>query len=178
MLTDPDEIRRLAEIHAAEDVEFRRHIHNHHISDQPMRERVAELLADYPCTECANCCRATRVPVDGGEIRAIASHLGMEAARVEQFYTEKGDEPGEVLLRHESGACVFLSGGQCMVYDARPGACRTFPAIALHEGHLGNRMSSVCRQAAICPIVFEALEEFKHLTGFHPKRRAVEPHGG
>jgi hypothetical protein len=32
-------------------------------------------------------------------------------------------------------------------------------------------MTSVCRQAAICPVVFEALEEFKHLTGFHPKAR-------
>lgn len=172
MLTDPAEIRRLAEQHAAEDVEFRRFVHNHHVSDHPLRERVARLLSCFDCRECANCCRETRVPVSDREIEAIAADLKMESGRVKQLYTERGDSPDEILLKQADDACVFLDGGLCLVYDARPEPCRQFPAIALHADLLGNRMSSVCRQAAICPVVFEALEEFKHLVGFHPKRRA------
>ncbi len=172
MLTDPAEIRRLAEQHADEDVEFRRLVHNHHVPDHPLRERVAGLLAGFDCRQCANCCRETRVPVSEGEIEAIAAGLNMESGHVRRFYTERGDSPDETLLKQVDDACVFLDGGLCMIYDTRPEPCRQFPAIALHADLLGNRMSSVCRQAAICPVVFEALEEFKHLVGFHAKRRA------
>jgi hypothetical protein len=171
MLTDPDEVRRLARLHEAEDLEFRRYVHDHHISDRPLRERVAGLLAEFDCTKCGNCCRQTRVEVSEVEIAAIAEDLAMDAGKVKQMYTERGADSSEVLLDQPGGACVFLDGGLCMVYEARPEACRQFPAIALHADLLGNRMSSVCRQAGICPVVFEALEEFKHLTGFHPKRR-------
>lgn len=169
MLTDPDEIRRLARQHEVEDLEFRRHIHDHHISDRPLRQRVSELLEVFDCTKCANCCRQTRVQVSGSEIEAIAAHLAMDPAEVRRLYAERGEDSSETLVRQQNDECVFLDGGLCMVYKARPEACRQFPAIALHADLLGNRMPSVCRQAAICPVVFEALEEFKHLTGFHPK---------
>ena len=172
MLTDLVQIRRLAHQHEAEDLEFRRHIHARHISDLPLRHRVAALLDSFDCTKCANCCRQTRVPVTPAEISAIAASLSMDPNRVRQLYTQPGDTSSEILLAHHDDACVFLDRGLCLVYDARPLPCRQFPAIALHAHLLGNRLSSVCRQAAICPVVFEALEEFKHLTGFHPKRRS------
>jgi hypothetical protein len=172
MLTDLDEIRRLARQHAAEDLEFRRHVHDRHISIQPLRERVAALLETFDCKSCGNCCRQTRVSAAADEIAAIAAFLGMDAGRVKQLYTERGDDSSETLLKQQDDSCVFLDGGLCMVYEARPEACRQFPAIALHADLLGNRLPSVCRQAAICPVVFEALAEFKHLTGFHPKARA------
>lgn len=171
MLRDPDEIRRLAREHVAEDVEFRRFVHDHHISDYPLRERVASLLAGFDCKTCANCCRRTRVPVSEAEIAAVAADLRLEPGDVRQHCTVPGDAPGETLLRQVTDACVFLDRGDCMVYDARPEPCRQFPAITLHADLLGNRMSSVCWQAGVCPAVFEGLEEFKHLVGFHPKRR-------
>lgn len=171
MLTDPVEIRRLARQHEAEDLEFRRHIHDHHISDHPLRQRAAELLDGFDCTKCSNCCRQTRVQVSDGEIEAIAAYLAMDAGEVGRLYTERGDDSAETLLKQPDGECVFLDDGLCLLYEARPEACKQFPAIALHADLLGNRMPSVCRQAAICPVVFEALEEFKHLTGFHPKHQ-------
>lgn len=171
MLTDPAEIRRRAREHASEDVEFRRYLHNHHISDHPLRERVAELIAAFDCRKCANCCRQTRVPVSEAEIRAIAAELKMTPREAGRLCTEKGETPGEVLLKQTSDACVFLDDGLCIVYDARPEPCRQFPAIALHADLLGNRMSSVCRQASICPVVYEGLEEFKHRVGFHHRKQ-------
>jgi Fe-S-cluster containining protein len=172
MLTDLDELRRLAHAHAAEDLEFRRHVHDHHISDHPLRQHVAGLLASFDCQECANCCRETRVPVSDGEVATIAACLKMTPWEAARMYTEKGEEAGEILIRQMNGQCIFLDRGQCIVYEARPEPCRQFPAIALHADLLGNRMSSVCRQASICPVVFEALEEFKRKTGFrarHPR---------
>ncbi|HNY41959.1 MAG TPA: YkgJ family cysteine cluster protein [Bryobacteraceae bacterium] len=171
MLTNPDELRRRAQEHSAEDLEFRRHVRDHHISDHPLRERVAELLGGIDCRECANCCRETRVPINEAEIRAIAAELKMTPWEARRLYTETGEEAGEILIKQASDQCVFLDSGQCLVYGARPEPCRQFPAITLHADVLGNRMSSVCRQASICPVVYEALEEFKHTTGFHPRKR-------
>jgi Fe-S-cluster containining protein len=172
MLTDLVEIRRRAQEHAREDVEFRRYVHNHHISDQPLRTRVAELLATFDCSSCANCCRQTRVPVSEAEMGAIARELKMTPFEARRMYTEKGETAEELLIRQCGDECVFLDEGECMVYAARPEPCGQFPAIALHADLLGNRMSSVCWQAAICPIVYEALEEFKHNVGFRPGKRA------
>lgn len=170
MLTDLAEIRRLAQEHAAEDMEFRRHIHDHHISDHPLREHVAGLLEGFDCQQCANCCRATRVPVSETEIVVIASLLKMTPWEAARMYTEKGEEAGEIFIRQPDGQCVFLDGGQCIIYESRPEPCKQFPAIALHADLLGNRMSSVCRQASICPVVFEALKQFKHRVGFRPRK--------
>lgn len=172
MQTDLEELKRRAQAHLAEDIEFRRYVRDHHISDHPLRERVAELLAGVDCQQCANCCRETRVPVTRAEIASIAAHLRMTPWEVGRMYTETGEGKDEILLKQTGGQCVFLDHGQCITYAARPEPCRQFPAIALHADLLGNRMSSVCRQASICPVVFEALEEFKHRTGFHARNLA------
>jgi uncharacterized protein len=69
-------------------------------------------------------------------------------------------------LRQPRGECVFLDGTLCMIYDARPRACRDFPHLALNHGTLGARMSSIERNAWLCPIVFNTLEAFKRALGF------------
>jgi Fe-S-cluster containining protein len=102
----------------------------------------------------------------------MAACLNMDPGDVLRLCTVPGDNSSETLLKQDNDACIFLDSGLCMVYEARPGACSQFPAIALHANLLGNRMSSVCRQAAICPVVFQALDEFKRLTGFRPKHRS------
>ena len=33
----------------------------------------------------------------------------------------------------------------------------------------GGRQSSLARWAALCPIIFNALENYKHRTGYHPR---------
>jgi Fe-S-cluster containining protein len=53
-----------------------------------------------------------------------------------------------------------------MIYKARPKACRDFPHVAVGKHSLGSRQSSLARWAPLCPIIFNALEEYKHLTGY------------
>jgi Fe-S-cluster containining protein len=64
--------------------------------------------------------------------------------------------------------CIFLDGNLCMIYEARPKTCRDFPHVAVGTHSLGGRPSSLRRWAALCPIIFNALESYKHLTGFRP----------
>jgi len=56
---------------------------------------------------------------------------------VRRRFTEKGEEPGEVILRHQQDkifgtACCFLDleTRRCTVYDHRPGVCKTYPEAA------------------------------------------------
>ena len=71
-----------------------------------------------------------------------------------------------ILLNSREG-CVFLDGNLCMIYEARPKTCRTFPFVAVGNHSLGGRPSSLARWAALCPIIYNALESYKHLTGYH-----------
>jgi Fe-S-cluster containining protein len=54
-----------------------------------------------------------------------------------------------------------------MIYEARPKTCRNFPHVAVGTPSLGGRPSSLARWAALCPIIYNALESYKHLTGYH-----------
>jgi hypothetical protein len=42
-----------------------------------------------------------------------------------------------------------------------------FPHVAVGKHSLGSRQSSLARWAPLCPIIVNALEEYKHLTGYH-----------
>jgi Fe-S-cluster containining protein len=71
-------------------------------------------------------------------------------------------------LRNSEEECVFLDGNLCMIYEVRPKTCRDFPHVAIGAHSLGGRQSSHARWAALRPITFNALESYKHLTGYRP----------
>jgi Fe-S-cluster containining protein len=88
---------------------------------------------------------------------------------VERLYTVPDqDAPGSRILRSSKDGCVFLDGNLCLIYDARPKTCRDFPHLAIGTHSLGSRPSSLARWAALCPIIFNAIEQYKRVTGFHP----------
>ncbi len=168
MVTDLVEIRRLAESKQVENLDFRRYLRARHQPFEPFQALASELRNHIDCTTCANCCRHTVVSVGCAEIDAIASYLGMEAAGVIRQYTSPDPAvPAARVLVNRNDACTFLDGNLCMIYTARPAACRDFPRLT-HS--LGGRMSSLCRNAWFCPIIFNALESYKHLVGYHSAR--------
>jgi Fe-S-cluster containining protein len=171
VVTDLVEIRRLAESKRVEYLDFRRYLRARHHPFEPFQALANEMQKHINCTTCANCCRHTIVSVGRAEIDAIASHLGIEAADVIRQYTSPDPGvPAAIVLLNRNDACAFLDGNLCMIYAARPAACRNFPHLAPGAPSLGGRMSSLCRNAWFCPVIFNALESYKHLVGYHPAR--------
>jgi Fe-S-cluster containining protein len=109
------------------------------------------------------------VSVNRSEIELIAEYIGTTPEAAVRLYTVPDPEvPALRPLRNSKDGCVFLDGNVCMIYEARPKTCRDFPYVAVGTHSLGGRQSSLARWATLCPIIFNALERSKHLTGYHP----------
>jgi Fe-S-cluster containining protein len=171
VVIDLAEVFRLGTAKAEENLAFRRYLRAHHYADKPFQILASEVQRHIDCTACANCCRQSLVPVNEREIETIAWHLGTAPEAVRRLYTiPDPDAPSSRILRNSRGGCVFLDGNLCMIYEARPKTCRNFPHIAAGTHSLGGRHSSLARWAALCPIIYNALETHKHVTGYnqHP----------
>jgi Fe-S-cluster containining protein len=180
VVTDLAEIFRLGTAKAEENLEFRRYLSAHGVDEKPFQVIAADIQKQIDCTSCANCCRCSIVSVSDREITDIATHLGATPEAVSRAYTVPDPEaPSRRILASSRQGCVFLSGNLCSIYAARPKACRDFPHVGADTHTLGGRPSSHARWAALCPIIFNAIETYKHLTGFHPHhataKRAGQP---
>lgn len=166
MVTDLAEVFRLGTEKAEENLAFRRYLAERHYPEGPFQILASEVQKHIDCTICANCCKHSTVDVTASDIAQIARHLGATPQSVTELYTvPSADHKGRELKSDNTG-CVFLSGNLCMIYDARPTPCREFPHIAPGSHTLGGRHSSHGRWAALCPIIYNALEAYKTVTGY------------
>src|ERR1039458_4606760 len=78
------------------------------------------------------------------------------------------DSPRARTLRSGKRGCVFLEDSRCAIYPARPEACRGFPHVAPGTHSPGARMASLCRWIRFYPVLFNAVETYKHLVGYRP----------
>jgi Fe-S-cluster containining protein len=169
LVTDPDQVRRLAKSKEVENLHFRRYLHAHNVPTAPFQILAHEIEQRTDCTQCANCCRQMIVDVTSAEIKTIAEYLGLPLDEVMRKHIDP--EPGNSvhkILHNEHDACTFLHGNLCSIYSVRPKACREFPHVAVGAHTLGARMESVCRHAAVCPILLDAIEAFKAHVGYRP----------
>jgi Fe-S-cluster containining protein len=174
VVTDLAEVLRLGTEKAEENLQFRRYLSDHHAREAPFQIIATDIQKEVDCTACANCCRHSIVTVTESDIAAIARHLGVTAESVARLYTTPDpDAPALQTLRSTSpDGCVFLSSDNlCLIYEARPTPCRDFPHVVPGSHSLGGRLASHARWAALCPIIYNALEVYKHLTGYHSRRR-------
>ena len=167
MVTDLAEIRLHAAEKEAENLAFRRHLSAHHHRIEEFQIIAEEVQQQIDCTQCANCCRHTSVSVTHEDIERISRRLDLTAEEVVHKYTTREpDAPALRQLASTSDGCVFLKGNLCSIYTARPKACREFPHIAPCTHSLGGRLESLCRHASLCPIIFNAIEQFKRVVGY------------
>ena len=167
MITDLVQIRLLGEKKRPENERFRRHLKAHDHSDRILR-RVAENVEEQiDCTACANCCRVATVQLSERDVERLARYLRLSPAKfLEQYAAESGEE-GVILRRTEGHGCVFLDDNTCTAYEARPDICQRFPHLVRGNGSIASRMWQFIDRASYCPIVYNSLEEFKAVTGFH-----------
>ena len=88
------------------------------------------------------------------------------AARFLADYTVESATEGRILRRSAETGCVFLSGNECTIYEARPDICQRFPHLVRGQGSIASRMWEFVDRACYCPIVYNSLEAFKEELGF------------
>jgi Fe-S-cluster containining protein len=168
VITDLAEVFRLGTAKVNENLAFRRYLSAHHYTDRPFQILASEVQQNVDCTACANCCRHSVVSVNKSEIEKIAGHIGTTSEAVTRLYTVPDpDAPALRILRNSEEGCAFLDGNLCRIYKARPKTCRDFPHVTVGKHSLGSRQSSLARWAPLCPIIFNALEAYKHVAGYH-----------
>lgn len=166
MVTDLVQIRLLGEKKRDENLRFRVFMKSRDHSDRILR-RIAQGIEDeIDCTICANCCRVATAVVKERDIEHLARFLRISPERFIAEYTTMSEEEGRILRRTEGEGCVFLSGNECTVYEARPDACRRFPHLLRGNGSIASRMWQFVDRACYCPIVYNSLEAFKAEMGY------------
>ncbi len=166
MITDLVQIRTLGEKKRQENLRFRTFMKSRDHSDRILR-RIAQSVEDeIDCTICANCCRVATATVKERDVEHLARFLRISEARFLAEYTTESEDEGRILRRTDAEGCVFLSGNECTVYEARPDACQRFPHVVRGNGSIASRMWQFVDRACYCPIVYNSLEAFKEEMGY------------
>jgi uncharacterized protein len=160
------QIRRAGEKQRGENERFRAWLRRRHNVPERRLKAIAQEIEDaVDCTACANCCRVATTQISERDAERLAKFLGLRPDEFFRDYTVESAEEGRILRRTAEG-CVFLEGNLCSVYEARPQTCQLFPHLVKGNGSLQSRMWDMPDRAVYCPIVFNALEQFKAETGF------------
>lgn len=86
----------------------------------------------FKCTGCGRCCtgKAGYVWVSVEEMQSMANVLNISLDLFKRKYTRIREQKYalvEKITLNKEYACVFLQDNKCLVYQARPLQCRTFP---------------------------------------------------
>ena len=166
MITDLVQIRRLGEKKHAENDRFRKHLRSRGWAEKQLRGVAQEIQEEVDCRKCAECCRVTEVEPTRRDIERLAKFLGITNREVIAKYTMVADDKSRILKRSENKGCIFLSGNDCTVYEARPIDCSGFPHLVKGSGSIPAKMWAFVERAEFCPIVYNWMEMAKKLTRF------------
>ncbi|HEX2583036.1 MAG TPA: YkgJ family cysteine cluster protein [Chlamydiales bacterium] len=82
----------------------------------------------FKCTGCGQCCTGTPgyVFLSEPDMERLAAHFSLSIQAFARKYTRLV-EGQYALLEKSFGDCIFLENNRCMIYEARPIQCQTFP---------------------------------------------------
>jgi uncharacterized protein len=166
MITDLVQIRRLGEKKHAENEKFRKHLKTRAWAEKPLRRAALEIQEEMNCRKCAECCRVTEVEPTRRDIEKLSKFLGITGREFIATYTMIAEDKSRILKRTEKKGCVFLSGNDCTVYEARPVDCSGFPHLVKGSASIPAKMWAFVERAEFCPIVYNWMEAAKELTKF------------
>jgi hypothetical protein len=164
-ITDLVQIRRLGGQKRAENEAFRKYMKRHDFVERRLRRIAERVEEEIDCTACGECCRVGTVRLLDRDVEHLAKFLRLRVAEFLSRYTDRTAGEG-LILRRTGAGCVFLEGNECAIYEARPSNCADFPHLVRGQGSLPSRMWDLIDRACYCPIVYNALEEFKVEVGF------------
>lgn len=84
---------------------------------------------NFACTGCGACCtgQSGYVWVDLAEVRELSAALGLSIDEFGRRFLRGIGNRYALLEDALTGACVFLRGKACSVYEQRPRQCRSYP---------------------------------------------------
>jgi uncharacterized protein len=116
-----------------------------------------EVFAEVDCLTCANCCITTGPMLINSDIERIAKYLKKKPAQFIKEYVNI-DEDGDYVFH--SMPCPFLgSDNYCMIYEARPKACREYPHTNRKNQH--QLLNRTLKNTLICPAVNKIFDRLK-----------------
>ena len=85
----------------------------------------------FTCTQCGDCCRThddyAHVYLLPNDITRLAKFHSLERREFLRQFTKPDADSGMRTLNWDDEKCVFLGEKGCVVYEARPEQCRTWP---------------------------------------------------
>jgi Fe-S-cluster containining protein len=161
--TDLLRIQSLAAERENENDDFRAFLksqNSKHI-DQLVHAINNEITPKIDCTECGNCCKTLMINITEEESERLATHLEMPLPDLKAKYIEESLQ-GKMIMN--TIPCHFLGGTKCTIYEERFRECRDFPH--LHKDNFTDRLFGTMMYYAMCPIIFNVVEELKVKSEF------------
>jgi len=86
----------------------------------------------FKCTECGKCCTGPSgfVWIDEEEMKGMAAILNISLELFKRKYVRQCNNRHALVEKKSPNGdydCIFLKDKKCLVYQARPSQCRTFP---------------------------------------------------
>ena len=156
MLSHPDQIQPLLARKNIENIFFKKYLRNYPsaVVDQKIHALNKKVSPAIDCTQCANCCKQLEPGLEPAEIELLALKKQMPADLFKQVYVAFDGEAQFLKTK----PCMFLDSCKCSIYEDRPAACAGYPHL---DGKDMKYKRSLWSNYAVCPIVFNVVEELK-----------------
>ena len=163
LIIDLEKIKQFAAEREKENDLFRLYLkqQDSKVIDEAVHQLNDTITPQINCTACGNCCKSLMINVTKDEADKLAEHLQMNIAALKKKYIEESQQ-GQMVINKIP--CHFLEGTKCSIYENRFTECREFPH--LHKNNFTNRLFGIMMYYAVCPIIFNVVEELKTTAGF------------
>lgn len=162
-VTDLEKIKQLAAERDNENDSFRFYLKQQDGAaiDAIVHRLNNDITPQIDCTACGNCCKSFMINVTAQEADNLARHLQTSVTELKEKYIEESSQ-GQMIIN--TIPCHFLKGTKCSIYEHRFAECREFPH--LHKNNFTSRLFGIMMYYAVCPIIFNVVEELKEQLHF------------
>lgn len=128
--------------------------------DRLFHEAHEEVFETLDCLSCANCCKTLGPRITDKDIERMSKALRLKPIELFETYLNI-DEDGDTVFK--TMPCPFLlPDNYCMIYEARPKACREYPHT--DRSNIFQLKNITIKNSFTCPAVYDILEIVKQST--------------
>jgi uncharacterized protein len=126
-----------------------------------MHLRKAEILSRFQCQKSGNCCKAGGyVYLTAIELEKMAALLNVSVADFRERYVVTQNGWDLIATPTHRPRCFLDAEDRCMVYPARPAACRSYP----DWPELWRSEEALLSECETCPGLRKAVAEVESAT--------------